>query len=338
MLNILENQDLSAYNTFGISVRAKFLAVVENLADLKELSSRPEFQNNQRMFLGGGSNVLFLQDFAGLIVINKIKGMRVVQEDADFMYVYSASGEIWNDLVNFAVEHSVWGIENLAFIPGTVGGAPMQNIGAYGDELKNSLESVEVLDLSTMETKVLANTECKFGYRDSIFKNEAKGKYFILGITLKLSKHEKKNIKYKVLADYIAKNNLTIDTPADVSKAVTEIRKSKLPDPAVLGNAGSFFKNVFVSPLRLEELQKDYKDMPFFKENGEVKIPAGWLIEQCGFKGKRLGKVGVYDKQSLVLVSYGGAKGEEVFGLAKEIIKAVQDKFGLVIAPEVNIC
>lgn len=336
-MKIFENYDLTKLNTFGVPARARFFVEVSSVEDLSLLFQTPEFKNNKRIFLGGGSNVLFTKDFDGLVVINKLRGIAITREDEREVFIRAMSGEVWHDSVLFAVERGYWGIENLSFVPGTVGAAPMQNIGAYGDELKNSLESVEAIDLSTGEKRIFSNAECKLGYRDSVFKNELKDKYFILAVTMKLSKVEKKNLSYKVLKEYLEQNQITVQTPKDVSDAVTAIRKSKLPDPAVLGNAGSFFKNVFVDKNKFEALLKDYPGMPSFVEGDEIKIPTAWLVEQCGFKGRRVGNVGVHDKQALVLVNHGGGTGVEILNLAQSIIDAVFEKFGLKISPEVNL-
>jgi UDP-N-acetylmuramate dehydrogenase len=228
-------------------------------------------------------------------------------------------------------------------IPGTVGGAPMQNIGAYGVELKETLESVEAISIENGEKKIFYNNLCNFGYRDSIFKNEVKGKFFILSITLKLSKIAKPNLSYKILSDYLTNYNIPTDSSKNISEAVISIRRSKLPDYKIIGNSGSFFKNVFIEREKLEELKKIYKDIPSFEEDGVIKIPSGWLIEKCGpakgtsWKGYRVGNVGVHEKQALVLVNYGGAEGKEIVNLANDIIASVYDKFALKLTPEVNI-
>ncbi len=335
-MEILRDYDLSKLNTFGVPARARFFAVVQSESELKELLKTKEFKENKKLFLGGGSNVLFTEDWDGVVILNKLKGIQILEEDSGQALVRSMGGEIWDDLVNFAVERGFWGIENLALVPGTVGAAPMQNIGAYGAELKETLDSVEAYDLSTGEKKVFSNEECKLGYRDSVFKNELKGKYFISAVTFRLSKIEKKNLSYRVLQEYLEKNKIEVKNPKDVSEAVANIRRSKLPDPKVLGNAGSFFKNVFLSKDKAEELKSEYVDMPFFEEDGLVKIPAAWLIESCGWKGKRVGNVGVHDKQALVLVNHGGATGLEIKELAESIISSVYEKFGLKLTPEVN--
>ena len=347
-MKLQKDYNLSKLNTFSISARAKFFAEITKEADLKELFNIPEFKNNKKLFLGGGSNILFTKDFDGLVVLSKLKGIKILKEDSKNVKIQAGSGEIWHDLVVFSVGHGYWGLENLALIPGTVGAAPMQNIGAYGAELKDVLEKVNVFDINTGEKKIFNKKECKLGYRDSIFKNELKDKYFISSITLKLSKTEKKNIAYQILQEYLKNNKIEVKNPKDISDAICKIRESKLPNPAIIPNAGSFFKNVFLPKEKLEELLKKYPDMPYFHENGSlasvfVKIPAGWLIEQCGpasgtsWKGYRMKNVGVHEKQALVLVNYGGATGEEILNLANKIMADVKEKFDLKLVPEVNI-
>jgi len=240
-------------------------------------------------------------------------------------------------IVLFAVNNNYWGIENLASIPSSVGASPVQNIGAYGTELKDIVESVEVVDLETGEKKILLNKDCEFGYRESVFKNKFKGKYFILTVVFKLNKKPNPNASYRALKDYLDKNNIQIEKSKDVSDAVSAIRVEKLPNPKVLGNAGSFFKNTYVDFVKLEEIKKDFPEVPFFQEGEKFKIPTGWLIEQCGWKGKRVGNVGVYEHQSLILVNHGGATGKEIFDLALMIIDSVYKRFGIKIDPEVNL-
>ena len=345
---IQNNYNLTELNTFRISAKAKYFVELINEAEIPELFDTEEFKNSKKLFLGGGSNVLFTKDFDGIVILNKLKGTEVLSGDNENVLVRSMGGEMWHDFVLFAVDHELWGVENLAFIPGTVGASPMQNIGAYGVELKDVLESVETFDIKTGEKRIFNKEECKLGYRESIFKNEVKGKYFISAVTFRLSKIPKINISYKILQEYLSKNKVEVKSPKDVSNAVEAIRRSKLPDPKVIGNAGSFFKNVFLSAEEFTKVQKKYPEMPFFEEetsdakNGSkasvfVKIPAGWLIEQCGWKGKRVGNVGVHEKQALVLINHGGAKGEELLNMANDIIASVKAKFGLDLVPEVNL-
>lgn len=336
-MKIEQNYDLTRFNTFGIHAIAKFFIEIGNENEVKELFENSIFKNNEKLFLGGGSNVLFTKDFEGIVILNKIKGIEVVKENSDSIFIKANGGEIWNDLVTFAVNHDYWGIENLALVPGTVGAAPIQNIGAYGGELKEVLESVEAYDIKNGEKKIFSKENCELGYRDSVFKNKFKGQYFITAITIILSKKNNKKITYKILQEYLDKNNIKIKNSKDISEAVSSIRRSKLPDLKILGNAGSFFKNVFLEKEKLQSLLEKYPDVPYFDENHLVKIPAGWLIEQCGWKGKRIGNVGVHDKQALVLVNYGGATGKELKNLAFDIINSVNEKFGLKLIPEVNL-
>ncbi|MFH1200939.1 MAG: UDP-N-acetylmuramate dehydrogenase [bacterium] len=349
-MKIKRDYDLSKLNTFNIKVAAKFFVEIKNERDLIELFALPEFKNNEKIFLGGGSNVLFTKDFNGMVILNKLKGIEIAKEDPENIHVRSLGGEIWQDLVMFTVNHGYWGIENLAFIPGTVGAAPVQNIGAYGAELKDVLEKVEAFNIETGEKKFFSKEECELEYRESVFKNKLKEKYFISAIILKLSKKEKKNLTYKILSDYLEKNKIKINGPKDISDAVTLIRRSKLPNLKITGNAGSFFKNIFATKKQLDDLLKIYPNLPYFKEPanakalaGTVKIPAGWLVEKCGptngtsWKGYRAGNVGVHEKQALFLVNYGGATGSEIVELANKITTSVKEKFGLELVPEVNI-
>lgn len=335
-MQILENYDLTTQNTFGIKAFAKYFTEVSQEEDLSSLFQSEQFKEYEHLFLGGGSNVLFTRDFNGIVILNKIKGIEIINETEEDVWIKAYGGEIWHDLVLFAVGHEYWGIENLSWVPGTVGAAPMQNIGAYGAELKDTLVSVEAYDILNGEKIIFQNIECNFGYRDSIFKNIVKNKYFISAIILKLSKVEKKNITYKALQDYFEQNNINPESIKDISDAVIEIRKSKLPDPKIIGNAGSFFKNVFVEKEKLNELLERYLNLPYFEEESVFKIPAGWLIQECGWKGYRVGNVGVHDKQALVLVNHGGATGEEIKNLAMQIIESVKQKFDLTLTPEVN--
>ncbi len=342
-MKIQSNYNLSKLNTFGISANAKFFVELHDENELQKLFSTLEFKNNERLFLGGGSNVLFTKDFNGIVVLNKLQGIKISKKDSDGVVIRCMGGEIWHDLVVFTVERGLWGIENLSLIPGTVGAAPMQNIGAYGVELESVLENVEAFEINTGAKRIFSREECELGYRDSVFKNKLKDKYFISAIILKLSTKEQKNISYKALSDHLQRNKIEVKHSKHVSDAVADIRRSKLPDPKVIGNAGSFFKNVFVEKSELKKLQKRYPAMPHFEENGIVKIPAGWLIEQCGpanglsWKGYRVGNVGVHDRQALVLVNHGNATGAEILALANKIIFDVKAKFGLELTPEVNL-
>ena len=352
-MEILKDYNLSKLNTFGINVEAKFFVEVKTEKDIKELFGREEFsarggsayggKNIPKMFLGGGSNVLFIKDFDGIVVLNKLKGIEITKEDSENVYVRGMGGELWHDLVMFAVNSGYWGIENLSLIPGTVGAAPVENIGAYGVELADVFENVEAYRISDGVKMIFNKKECEFSYHDSIFKNKLKGEYFIFAVTLRLSKKEKKNINYRGFLEYVEKNKLELNSSKDISNAVVFMRRGKLPDPAVLGNVGSFFRNVFLEKEKIQAFLKIYPTMPYYEEGGITKIPAAWLIEQCGpadgasWKGYREGNVGVYEKQALVLVNYGGATGLEIVGLANRIITSVKEKFGIELVLEVNI-
>lgn len=336
-MKIFRNYDLTKLNTFGISVQAKFFTQLDSESDLKELFLSPEFKNNSRLFLGGGSNILFTKNFDGIVVLNKLKGIEILEENFKEVLVRSMGGEIWHDLVLFSVDRNYWGIENLSLIPGTVGAAPMQNVGAYGVELKDVLEEVEVYEIETGIKKVFKKEECEFGYRESVFKNGLKGKYFISAIVLRLNKKEKLNINYKALQEYLKENKIEIKSSKNISEAVVSIRKSKLPDPLLIGNAGSFFKNIYIDNKKAEEIKTKYSDVPLFEDGNLIKISAAWLIEKCGWKGKKIGNVGMHEKQALVLVNYGGATGEEIKNFSEEIIVSVFSKFGLKLEREVNL-
>jgi UDP-N-acetylmuramate dehydrogenase len=336
-MQILKDYDLTKLNTFGISAHAKFFIELNNELDLMELFLSSEFKNNEKLFLGGGSNILFTKDFEGIVVLNKLKGIEILEENSEYVFIKSMGGEIWHDLVLFTVNKNYWGIENLSLIPGTVGAAPIQNIGAYGVELKDVLENVEAYEIKTGQKRVFKKEECEFGYRDSIFKNKLKGEYFISAITLKLNKLEKLNINYKILQEYLVENKIEIKNSKDISEAIASIRRSKLPDPAIMGNAGSFFKNIFIDHKKAEEIKLKYPDVSLFEDNDLVKISAAWLIEKCGWKGKRVGNVGMHEKQALVLVNYGGATGEEVKDFSEQIITSVFSKFRIKLEREVNL-
>lgn len=336
-MKIEQNYNLSNLNTFGIPAKAKFFVEIKQESDIPILFQLPEFKNNKKMFLGGGSNILFTKDFDGIIILNKLKGIKIINEDEDTVTIRAMGGEPWNNLVDFAVDRGYWGIENLALIPGTVGAGPMQNIGAYGAELKDTLLNVETYEIKSGAKMIFDKEKCALGYRTSIFKTTEKGNFFIYAINIRLSKKEIKNTNYKILADFLEENKIKIRGPKDISDAVASIRRSKLPDPKIIGNAGSFFKNVFVEKQQLDKLQNKFSTIPYFNEEEKVKIPAGWLIEQCGWKGKRVGNVGVHERQALVIVNYGGATGAELITLASDIIKSVKQKFDLDLVPEVNI-
>ena len=336
-MDIKNNISLKQFNTFGIDVKAKFLTSLEKEIEIKEVFNSQEFKNNPHIFLGGGSNILFVNDFEGIVVVNRLKGIEVLREDEENVWLKIASGEDWHETVLFAVEKKYWGIENMALIPGTIGAAPIQNIGAYGVEIEDVVEDVFAFNIETSEKKIFSKDECKFGYRESIFKNELKDKYFISALVIKLSKVPKVNLSYKDLNEYFEKNNIEKNNIKNISDAVIEIRQSKLPDTKVLGSAGSFFKNVFIEKDILKKLLEKFPELPYFEEGDVYKIPAGWLIESCNWKGRVVGNTGVYEHQALVVVNHGGASGVEIKNLVDQIIDSVEQKFGLILVPEVNI-
>lgn len=331
------NSSLKEFNSFGLEVFAEKFILLHTIENLQQLIHNGMLNGQQLLILGGGSNLLFTKDFNGLVLKNELEGISILEEDANTCLVRAASGEAWHKLVMFCVEKNFGGIENLSLIPGTVGAAPIQNIGAYGVELKNVFEELEAINLQTGERKTFTKEECRFGYRDSIFKQELKNKYFIASVTIQLKKQPEFHISYGAIQQTLEKNGVTQLSVKAISDAVIEIRKSKLPDPAVIGNAGSFFKNPEIDAAHYEELKKDYPALPGYPSKEKVKVPAGWLIEQCGWKGKRVGNTGAHKDQALVLVNYGGATGKEVFELAMQIQKSVKEKFKIEITPEVNI-
>ncbi len=337
-MEIQRNASLKAYNTFGIDATASLLAEFTSVEELKTLLQQPEVQQLPLLVLGGGSNVLLTQDVTAAVLLNRIKGITQTAE-GEHVLVTAGSGETWHDLVLYTIDQNLGGIENLSLIPGTVGAAPLQNIGAYGVELKDTFHSLEALEIATGQLHTFTKEQCGFGYRESIFKREAKGKYIVTSVTLQLTRENHRyNTSYGAITDVLsAKEDKELSLRA-ISEAVCHIRRSKLPDPAQIGNAGSFFKNPEIPKALFEQLKTQYANLPGYPVSEElVKVPAGWLIEQCGWKGKVLGQHGVHKDQALVLVNYGGATGNEVKALAYEIIDSVKAKFGIALTPEVNI-
>lgn len=335
---LLENISLKPYNTFGMDVRARYFAAFNSVEELQELLQLPEVKDLPKMILGGGSNILFTQDFDGVILKNNILGIRLTDLDDEYTLVTAGGGVGWHDLVLYTIELGLGGIENLSLIPGTVGAAPLQNIGAYGVELKDVFENLEAINLTTGQVEIFNHAQCQFGYRESIFKNKLKGQYLVVAVTLRLRKEPVFNISYGAISQTLANLKVIELSPKAISDAVCYIRRSKLPDPAQIGNAGSFFKNPEIPLSQYEELQRHYPAIPSYPTTaGMVKVPAGWLIEQAGWKGQRFDNYGVHKDQALVLVNYGGAKGGDVRELAYKIIASVEEKFGIRLHPEVNI-
>ncbi|QSE96880.1 UDP-N-acetylmuramate dehydrogenase [Fulvivirga lutea] len=334
-MEIIKEASLKSYNTFGLEAKAKFFQEVKSEEALKNV-----LQNNQEelLILGGGSNILLTKDFDGLVLKNSIEGIDVIKESDDYVIVKVGAGVIWHDFVLYAIEKNWGGIENLSLIPGTVGAAPMQNIGAYGVEIKEVFESLEAIHIKTLDKKVFLKDECEFGYRESVFKHTAKGQYIITSVTFKLTKKEHTlNTSYGAIKEILNQNGISHPTIKDVSDAVIQIRQSKLPDPKKIGNAGSFFKNPTIDKLDYEMLKLEYQDIPgYVVSENEVKVPAGWLIEKCGWKGEKRGNIGVHKNQALVLVNYGNGSGDEIKQLAIDIRESVISKFGIHLMPEVN--
>lgn len=331
--------NLKTYNSFGLNVVASYFAAVDSIEQLQALIKSTAFKVNRRLVLGGGSNILFLDDFFDGLVIHCTKtGWELVKEDENEVLVHAYGGTNWSDFVDDMVDAGYHGLENLSMIPGNVGAAPMQNIGAYGVELKDSFEQLEALDLQSGRLISFNHKNCDFGYRSSFFKQEGKGNYIIVSVQFRLRKHTKLNLAYGNINDYLSQKGITKPTIKELSEAIKAIRSSKLPDPQVLGNGGSFFKNPVIHQLMFESLQHEFPKIPSFQAGANtLKIPAAWLIDQAGWKGYRKGDAGVHEKQALVLVNYGKANGREIFALAMQIQLDIKNKFGILLEPEVNI-
>lgn len=337
MIIIEENVSLKPYNTFGLEASARYFTEITEAGQLISLLNDPARASVKKLFLGGGSNILLLNDFDGLVIKISIKGINITEETAAHVILQAGAGEVWHEFVLHCIERNLGGVENMSLIPGTVGAAPMQNIGAYGAEVKDTFHSLEALNLETLETEIFDREKCAFGYRESFFKHEGRNKYVILNVCFKLSKKPEINIAYGAIRQTLAEMGVASPTIRDVSNAVIRIRKSKLPDPAEIGNSGSFFKNPEISKEEYSKVREKHPDIPGYEvSEAVVKVPAGWLIEQAGWKGKRFSQVGVHDKQALVLVNFGGGKGAEIADLAARIQSSVSEKFGIRITPEVN--
>ncbi|MFZ4631881.1 MAG: UDP-N-acetylmuramate dehydrogenase [Patescibacteria group bacterium] len=337
MLNFSKNINLAQYTSFKIGSVAEFFVVIKSLEDLREAIAWAKKNKREIFILGGGSNVLISKKVKGLVIKNEIRGSKIIENKKDYCLIEGKSGESWTKFVNFTIENSLYGLENLFLIYGTLGAAPIQNIGAYGVELKDNFFSLKAIDLKTGKEKTFYLKDCKFGYRDSIFKNKLKGKYFIYSVTMKLMKKGKLKLDYGSIREEILKQGIKKPVLRDVISAIAEIRNSKLPNPGILPNAGSFFKNIEISKTKFKELLKKHPNIPNFPNNKSVKIPTAWLIEQAGFKGKKIGPVSMHEKQALVLVNHGGANAKHVLTLVKKVKAAVNKKFGLDIQEEVNV-
>jgi UDP-N-acetylmuramate dehydrogenase len=337
MLSIQKNFPLKSLNTFAVSAEAAFYTDINTESDLAELFADEGLRNLPRLVLGGGSNVLFTADFDGLVIRMNIKGIRSRRENSD-VFVTAGAGEVWNDLVNYCVSHDFAGMENLSLIPGSVGASPVQNIGAYGVELMDIFYSCRAFEIATGTMHTFYRQDCNFSYRESIFKQELKGQMIITEVTYKLSLTPSINISYGAITAELEKRGIVAPTIRDVSSVVSAIRVSKLPDPATIGNAGSFFKNPVVEVDKFRQIQSVFPDtVHYCMPNSTVKLAAGWLIEQCGWKGKKIGETGTWKNQALVLVNYGNASGTEIYDLSEAIIQSVKDKFGVLLEREVNV-
>lgn len=336
-MQIQSNFSLKPFNTFGIEAKAKNFVAVHSLDDLKTVLA--EHTAEPKFILGGGSNMLLTQDINALVIHIDLKGKRILKEDDDFVWVESMAGENWHEFVLWTIDQNFGGLENMSLIPGNVGTTPVQNIGAYGTEIKDTFVSCDAMKIDDQTLRTFSKEDCRFGYRESIFKQEAKNQYIITSVVFKLTKRNHNiNTSYGDITKELALQNVTVPTLKDVSNAVIAIRQSKLPDPKVLGNSGSFFKNPVISRSHFEKVQAQFPEIKFFEVSPtEVKVPAGWLIEQAGYKGFRKGDAGVHKNQALVLVNYGSATGQEILALSREVQQAVFDKYSIAIEAEVNV-
>ena len=331
-MQIQQNKSLKQYNTFGINATAKEYAEFESIEDLKQI----DLQKNH-LVLGGGSNILFTKDVDGLVLKNNIRGIELLEETEDYVIIKAGAGENWHQLVLSTVDKGLGGMENLSLIPGNTGASPMQNIGAYGVEIKDIFHSLEAYSVADKSVVTFQNADCNFGYRESVFKNKYKGQFIICTVLFRLQKKPSINTSYGAISQELEKMGVINPSIKDVSNAVINIRSSKLPDPKITGNAGSFFKNPVVEKDLADSIKSSYHSMPYFPTGDKVKLAAGWLIEECGWKGYRKGDAGCYDKQALVLVNYGSATGNDIYDLSEEILQSVKEKFNVTLEREVNI-
>jgi UDP-N-acetylmuramate dehydrogenase len=341
-MNIQENFALKAFNTFGIDAKAKYFSSFQSLNELEEVLTFNQSSGfplpTSTLILGGGSNILFTKHFDGLVLKNELKGIEPVKEDEDHVYLKSGAGEKWHAFVQYCIQKNLAGVENLSLIPGNVGASPMQNIGAYGVEIKDVFHSLEAFHIRDKKIVKFSLSDCEFGYRESVFKGKYKNQFVITSVTYKLNKNPVFNTSYGAIRQELEEMGVSELSIASISAAVIRIRSSKLPDPAVIGNAGSFFKNPEISNEEFISLKNEFPAIVGYDlQNGKTKLAAGWLIEQCGWKGFRKGDAGCHSKQALVLVNYGNAKGNEIYELSTNIIESVKEKFGVALQREVNI-
>jgi UDP-N-acetylmuramate dehydrogenase len=337
-MRIFQNISLKPYNTFGIEANASQFVELQTLEEVQVLCQTFNLTDRKLLILGGGSNILLTKDFDGMALKINLKGIEIVKENDEEVWVQAMAGESWHSFVTHCVEKNWGGVENLSLIPGCVGAAPMQNIGAYGTEIKAVFSSLKAVEIATGEMVEFNNEACEFGYRESVFKNKYKGKYIIVSVIFKLNKKPILNVSYGAIQDVLNEKGITSPTIQDISNAVIAIRQSKLPNPAELGNAGSFFKNPEIPAEQYQRLKNEFPEIPGYPApNNQVKVPAGWLIEQCQWKGKIVGNTGAHKNQALVLVNYGNATGNEILNLAKQIQDSVYNQFKINISPEVNL-
>jgi UDP-N-acetylmuramate dehydrogenase len=333
---VQENVSLKQYNTFGIDALAKRLASFQSVAELEEVLER--FGEEKKLVLGGGSNVLFTQNWDGLVLKNELPGIETIDEDAEYVYLKAGAGVNWHQLVLHTIAQNLGGMENLSLIPGCTGASPMQNIGAYGVEIKDIFHSLEAYDMDDKTIVTFGLADCQFGYRESVFKHRYKGRFIILNVTFQLRKQPVFNIEYGAIRQELERMQVQALSVQAISQAVINIRRSKLPDPNIIGNAGSFFKNPEISSETFTSLKQQFPDLvAYVLDNGNYKLAAGWLIEQCGWKGYRQGDAGCHAQQALVLVNYGTATGHQIFELSQQIMDSVQSRFGVLLEREVNI-
>jgi len=335
---IFENHPLLTLNSFAIDAKAKYFTSIQSIDEIAEVVKKNKKDlNEQLLFLGGGSNLLFTKDFNGWVIKNNLKGIELIKEDENYFYVKAMAGENWHQFVIYCVDHNYVGVENLSLIPGNIGASPMQNIGAYGVEIKDVFYELEAFNIEDQKLVTFNKNDCEFGYRESVFKTRLKNQFIITSVCFQLPKKHNYNTSYGAIEKELELMNISTPTIKDISTAVIQIRQSKLPDPLKIGNAGSFFKNPVISQRKFDALKLAFPNIPSFPNSNLVKVPAGWLIEQCGWKGYRKKDAGCYALQALVLVNYGKATGAEIFELSQEIIDSVKTKFGIELEREVNI-
>lgn len=337
-MEILQDLSLKSLNTFGIDVRAKLLLDLDKESKINELINTLKNVPENILCLGGGSNILFVDDFNGLIILNNLKGMKIIESNDEFVILEVAAGENWHNFVKLSLKNKYYGLENLALIPGKVGGSPIQNIGAYGAEQSDFFVYLKALDLENFQIKTFTKDECGFNYRTSVFKNKFKKKYLVISVAYKLFKKPSINLKYSELAEEVQKIPTINPDPEYIFETVCRIRQRKLPDPTVLPNAGSFFKNPIIEKDKFYQIKENFKDFRGYEmPDGRIKVFAAWLIEKCGWKGFRDGNAGVHQNHALILVNYGNATGAEIFNLSNKIKDSVLQKFDILLEPEVEI-